>query len=533
MMTDLDLDTIDIEIAWHLSRVYALRRHRNNSVPIFRLPNEIIGRIFLLCGEEARERHKLGLLSLILVCRRWHDLARLHRQLWSFIHVFSHQDGRLIPQLNYSHPAPLTIKFDHYLEHHSFSILPCTSRFLDLDIRGAPIVLWDFMHQLATYDLPMLERLVLDPGRIEELAPSFPDEFFQRAPCLRSLGLRDIPLHWSSLQNLTDISLISCLESTTSHIPTFSSLLSTLRASPKLRTLCLEDVVEFVDGSHGLPIVDLPSLHSLTLHDKADASTQLLQHIAYPVTTRISLHVGPISMVTELAPLFGQLRLHLRAPGAPMLRLFAVVEPGTYATGELTQFSVSAYSATSPPLLNEHRHHADMHLFCLPVSQECSHEIAARFLDVLPAAHITHLDARHAAALSQDSWAALVALLPAVDSLYLRLDGEMHALVGALRVLHLERSGSGSGLGSGGRARIKYIHVEAYRPSWLREEELEVMLPGRDALFELLRLWAQGGIRLERLDVCEWNGCMRMVEEEWEALGDIAGTWTRTIPLFF
>ncbi|KAJ7664564.1 hypothetical protein DFH06DRAFT_1127973 [Mycena polygramma] len=347
------LEDIDDEIVFHLEQVYNLRRRRNQLVPISRLPRELLGQIFSICAEEARQEHKLGLWKLLF-------LQRLN-------------------QLRYCGEAP----------------------FFDVEIMGNTDLILDLTSQLSRTELPILERLVLwldSPSRHSGAAAGvFPDENFQRAPQLRSLGLSACALDWPNLRNLTNISLFSCLERSTSSIPSFLQLLSTLQSSPALQTLELGHVIELVTGSGHPSIVSLLSLRNLTIHDEGAAARQLLLHLVLPPTARVSVHPADIDSSEIVTPLLAALRPHLCNPGAPNSRLLTIDAPSFNA------LNLASHAQTTAPPLGERGGTALLHLILSTWSEETVRDIIAQALDVLPAAHITHLDARQADGLTPGS----------------------------------------------------------------------------------------------------------------------------------
>ncbi|KAJ7643447.1 hypothetical protein DFH06DRAFT_1426506 [Mycena polygramma] len=262
-------------------------------------------------------------------------------------------------QLRYCGEAPVTIKTSFYDSPWCTSILlQYTAQFFDVEIMGKADLILDLISQLSRTELPILERLVLWPDSSNRhsgaVAGVFPDEIFQRTPRLRSLGLSGFALHWPTLRNLTDISLLSCLERSTSSIPSFLQLLSTLQCSPTLQTLELGNVIELVTGSNQPSIVSLLSLRTLTILDEGAAATQLLLHLVLSPTARVSVHAADMDGGEIMAPLLAALRPHLRNRGAPISRLLTIDAPSSSA------LSLTSHTHTS---LGERGGTALLHLY--------------------------------------------------------------------------------------------------------------------------------------------------------------------------
>ncbi|KAJ7601861.1 hypothetical protein DFH06DRAFT_1399920 [Mycena polygramma] len=501
--SSVSLEDIDDEIAFHLEQVYNLRRRRNKLVPISRLPSELWEHIFYICAEEARQEYKLGLL---------YYFDRVFRN----IRTHSYGGLQRLNQLRYCGEAPVTIKTSFYDSPWCTSILlQYTAQFFDVEIMGKADLILDLVSQLSRTELPILERLVLWPDSSSRhsgaVAGIFPDEIFQRAPRLRSLGLSGFALHWPTLRNLTDISLLSCLEHSTSSIPSFLQLLSTLQSSPALQTLELGHVIELVTGSDHPSIVSLLSLRTLTIHDEGAAATQLLLHLVFPPTARVSREI--------MAPLLAALRPHLRNPGAPISRLLTIDAPSFSA------LNLASHTHTTAPSLGERGGTALLHLY-LNTWSEVS-DIIAKALDVLPVAHITHLDARQADTLTPESWRALLPLMPNLHTVYLHLkDAALH-LTTALREMTLSPAGC--------PVHIRNLHLDVFVShgmGWF--EGLQASAATRATLLEFVCCRSANGVPLERLDVVERSGgCMGMKEEEWTVLAGQVGELTRTSPLPF
>ncbi|KAJ6565852.1 hypothetical protein DFH09DRAFT_1157167 [Mycena vulgaris] len=464
---------IDCQIEWHLRQIAGLRGRKNDALPIARLPNELLCRIFSIYAADSPRYN-----------RRWHDLVVAHHTLWGFIYIYkAGQTSTLLNQLHRSHEAPLTIEIG-YLESRVYALvlLACATRWRNVDITAESSLLIDLFPYLSALDLPVLERLKLRP-------PPAPASVHMSLNC-------------SSLRGLEELSLVSCVDTASAQIASFSSVLSAIQSCPRLQTLELEGVIGPFQAMDVHPTVDLPLLGSLTLREDADTCTHLLHHLTFPAAARISITSPGIHSGSDITPLLVPLRRHLRARGAPVLQLLHIQAPllDEYTA---TTLKLAAYTETAAPDPSDLDVGAALHLLCLPLKERHIRQIATKVLHTLPAEHITYLDARFAAHLTPASWRMVLARLPSVHALYLSLTAVTANISSALR--QMERS-----------PRIRSV---TFHMGWCGGDEMEVAFEARDALIELLTLWKEEGSALERLD-------LGMMYDKWEVLAGAVGTLT-------
>ncbi|KAJ6573477.1 hypothetical protein DFH09DRAFT_388796 [Mycena vulgaris] len=290
-----EIEAINQQIEWHYRQISLLKNKRNSLPPISNLPNEILCQIFCVYATEFRELSNLQWTRLMLVCRRWHDLAIEEQYLWSFIEMYSNRDShRLRIQLKRSGVAPLTIKFMYHTSPvSSLAVLVHSPRIVYLDITGHATVVLDLLAMLPHHQFPLLHTLKLKPDYKREEIPdgtlsTFADDIFDAAPRLRSLALSFIDLRWNLLRGLETLALTHC-EDTASLTPSFGDLISTLGALPGLRDLRLDNVVSLKSPELVYNTVALPRLESLYLREALESTTDLLAHLTIPPTASMTV----------------------------------------------------------------------------------------------------------------------------------------------------------------------------------------------------------------------------------------------------
>ncbi|KZV62463.1 hypothetical protein PENSPDRAFT_591383, partial [Peniophora sp. CONT] len=80
------LPLLDAELQRSSSRLQRLKEYRNAlASPMYRLHPEILSNVFYIYAQDNDELFNLRWTRVLLVCRRWHDVAVNASSLWSFI----------------------------------------------------------------------------------------------------------------------------------------------------------------------------------------------------------------------------------------------------------------------------------------------------------------------------------------------------------------------------------------------------------------------------------------------------------------
>ncbi|KAJ7110580.1 hypothetical protein C8R44DRAFT_800252 [Mycena epipterygia] len=514
------LAAINEAIAYHYGQISILKAKANSLTPISTLPNELISKVF--------EEHAflLGLpfdlkwSKVMLVCRRWHQVALSEQALWGFIEVsYSRNFKRIRMQLERSGVAPLTVKIaslDSQL--YASMLLVHAERLRHVDLRGQAINILGFMNLIPQHSFPLLQSIKLDPSyKWEEVADgvptAFPDAVFDgRAPNLTSLELSHISVNWSLLRDLRRLSL------TTGHgiiqPSTFSLFLSVLQASPSLTYLKLGSVMPAQIPLQSYPVVSLPRLEFIWIQDFVERCNELLRHINIPPSARISVYGFGIRSGSDIADLLVPVRKHVRAPSAPTLRCLQL----DATEGMRSNFMVSAFTATTAPSALQYDQ-ATILINTHPPTESALRQIMTKILKALPCATITHLDCRGATHLTVASWKTALALLPALEMVYTFVNAAATRLFTTLVELTEEPRGAVF-------PPLRRLHLYAY--VWKqREDAPDVVAPVVDALRQLISVRHAHGTPLEVLEIDEQLSSLDMQEAEWEAMFELVGTLIR------
>ncbi|KAK7001441.1 hypothetical protein R3P38DRAFT_3049152 [Favolaschia claudopus] len=256
--------------------------------PMRRLPQDILGEIFLACLPTHRNCAMSASEAPVLlgrICSAWRAISLATPRLWARLHIVEpgEYDKNIVPQrleivkmwLRRSRSCPLSVSL--YCKHPYVPPPPQPYNvFLKELVLHAKR--WEFvsvttsrgafqaMEHLKATDVPMLKGVAASlHGEQRPDVPRWTQFGILRAPFISSFSTsaRDFnlllppPLHWHLLTELTvsGPGLETPLDS--------ASALETLSRCPRLQTCCLT----IRPSSSLLPLpVTLPSLHSLELH---------------------------------------------------------------------------------------------------------------------------------------------------------------------------------------------------------------------------------------------------------------------------
>ncbi|KAI0700235.1 hypothetical protein C8T65DRAFT_658023 [Cerioporus squamosus] len=259
----------------------ALAIYSHNGLTIHHLPDEILVNIFVLLIEAWAWRKRPGYKStiqpprkhggywtpLMLVCRRWRDVARTSARMWQAIDVDS-KPGWLHLALERSRGASLELYFHSPpVALSSISLLTqqaCRLRKLLLP----PVEPQDLptFHILFSADMPVLEELRLwveDNTVTPQAAPASIEICASRFPSLRHIRLSHIAFQWeaSAISNLSVLHLYKC--HSLDPALRFETFLDVLSSCAELEELRLHLFISTI--AHGVPAgsernVSLPRL---------------------------------------------------------------------------------------------------------------------------------------------------------------------------------------------------------------------------------------------------------------------------------
>ncbi|KAJ7615936.1 hypothetical protein FB45DRAFT_801558 [Roridomyces roridus] len=511
------------DIAWHYDQISALKATLNALNPIDTLPNELLSKIFGFYAFLQGPPFDLKWTRVMLVCRRWHDIAVVEQVLWSYVEDSFYSPGyveRVIVQMKRSGAAPLTVRIMSMDESniYSYFLLQHAERLRDVDVRGDAVHVIQFMHGLSSHPLSFLRSLSLDPRYKREEVPGdvvtvFPDAVLDgRAPGLTELDISHLTINWGLLRGLTKLSLTQTPDTNQSG----THILSVLESSPALTSLKLGRVLteQIVHQPHHA--VSLPLLESLWVQDEVQFCTPLIQHLVIPPTARIIIYTLGVQTGSDITHLLVLIRKHIRAPGASTIRWLQLEAHGSPSTPP-SHLRMAAFSSESVPDALAFDD-ASLAINAHPTTGLALRQIMSKILKALPVSTITHLDCRSASHLSVTSWKYALALLPALESIYLFVNNGALQLFGALTELTETPKTPSAGFPSS----LKHIHLLAYVYK-LRDDAEDFVPSVLEALRRLLDARVAAGTPFPLLDIDEGGDGLKMSAVEWEALFEKVG----------
>ncbi|KAJ7186424.1 hypothetical protein C8R46DRAFT_1057161 [Mycena filopes] len=445
-----EMTSIDEAVAWHYAEISRLKAKRNAMTPISALPNELMARIFTIYAVES-DISSLKWVKVMYVCRHWCELAQAQHSLWGFIDVLARGGPRrLFAQLERSGTAPLTIKVAlSDVRNFTDCILDHCERIFDLQVEGESQRFSELIAKLPECNLPILHSLSLhSSSRGDELPGglirTIPDALLDgRLPKLRELVLKSVGFPWGSLNGLTSLCLTRCHDSTTlagspASVPgSFRNILDMLASCPELRILKLKLLIPLPIPEQHDPVVELPALTWLRLLDNITACTALLTHLQIPASASVHLLPSGISNGADIRDILVPLRKHTRGLGAQAISLLQIDCHAVGAYSRNIAYCTLAMFADNKPhdFLEYTEEHCALSLNCHPSAEPALRQILTTVLDAVPAHLITHLDARNLSYPGEVSWKVIIQLLPALNTVYLRVNSSTVHCVRALTQL--------------------------------------------------------------------------------------------------
>ncbi|KAI0067629.1 hypothetical protein BV25DRAFT_1911524 [Artomyces pyxidatus] len=394
----------------------------------FLLPDELLSYIILEYAF-AMDVSSRKWAPILLVCRRWHDVARARAQLWSYVSDLQSTE-RCLELIKRSGEYPPTCNFA--LPHSLFNLLNAGGHARRVRSLRIPDSFDEDVMQKMN-DFSMLEALHMSMlGQPDETVHlTLLDAFFDgRAPCLHRIALRGaLSTIWTALSNLTVLSLAHYGHS---HRLSFQNLLSILQQSPRLRELTLRSCLRATDVRDALITLDMRS-ESLSLShlERLDVSAgwcltveALLTCIVLPPTAFLYVRIYN-AKPSGIEKLLLQVRQHLRKPGSPVLRAINI-GGGPHRTHRVL-LSVSAGTtripdtSTSNPLTEE-----SVRISLSPYRPYFRESIAralfTKILDALPLEHVADLvtlgarsvQSRHT--FSSTTWGVVFCHIPRLET---------------------------------------------------------------------------------------------------------------------
>ncbi|TFK67135.1 hypothetical protein BDN72DRAFT_843445, partial [Pluteus cervinus] len=294
---------IDKEIKVLKKRVRALHAYRNTFTPVYRLPPEILARIFSFTRYHARTRRiiyydkpkPLSWIAVTHISQHWRNIALASPNLWS--RISSSYPERIFNEwFRRSKSAALSV--------HLYKIYPQDARFLgesffriqELNLKMGSSSVTTLESSLSS-PAPLLESLSISIATLESLSEDWVDDldgvrlsanlFEGTTPLLRHLELKrcSIDISASLFTGLTVLQLRDPPQKLSA-----TDLLGILRRCPRLTSLTLLDVL-----CHGAALapssictIALPSLKSLSIEGHSFVQDlDILSHLSFPADSTL------------------------------------------------------------------------------------------------------------------------------------------------------------------------------------------------------------------------------------------------------
>ncbi|GBE84658.1 hypothetical protein SCP_0606370 [Sparassis crispa] len=408
--------------------------------PVNRLPNEILGEIFVILRslDYSNNISPVGMawLRVTFVCQYWRGIALGMPSLWSsidvtrdleFCRLYLQRSQNTLIDIHY--PRDMLVRCrcsTHNVTGIIVMVLPHAHR-----IRTLELGTMDKSHLLElfaalTIPMPHMEALELlrDDGW-DDLTPFNPprDQF----PALRSIALNPACIAWSSplLSRLTNLELYY---RTSDKLLSMNTFLDMIQASPDLQSLVLWHAGPNVGASKDTRIVSLPQLRVIHLEDTSRTISSTLAHLAIPARAFLKIRI-----------------LAHREFGHPLPDLIHdIFPPDTSAldnlksirhvnlTGEHNHFSISAFDGPGG------RYQEDMRLRVYVTYNNI--DLSPLVPTALPALaamfgpSVVGLNVEGEYDLTEEQWRDTLTCWPDLEYIHVLLGGDVRSLFEALRL---------------------------------------------------------------------------------------------------
>ncbi|KZV73782.1 hypothetical protein PENSPDRAFT_732664 [Peniophora sp. CONT] len=404
---------LDAELERRERHLRLMREYRNMfSIPIHSLPPEVLSHVLFLsaCDEEDHTLFTLGWTRLLLVCRRWRDIAWSTPSLWSFVSLEPpelvsfppptiHNDmiiRRVSLQRQRAGANPIHARIylngpryddEFFRVYQPFPWI--TSSLKTLHASGTTSGLSDFLARMDAHDHPLLSQLVvrLIVHESQKPLPSIPGDFLARHVSLHELNVANVLVDFQGLSNLQSLDILHGYHY---NAPIeIDEVLDALSRCPTLESLRLNLPRSATTSSrNSRPGIKLPNLGSVLLQGTYTAVTHLLFPLQIPASSRISLASLEEVQPQDIAPLVTYLNAHC-CLSSSSINCIGLNETTSLA---LHLFEMRFYTRSS--LENEN----DPFLIRLGVvapEPGIRAELAALTLSRLPVRNATLFDVRH------------------------------------------------------------------------------------------------------------------------------------------
>ncbi|TFK63436.1 hypothetical protein BDN72DRAFT_847599 [Pluteus cervinus] len=284
---------IDEELAVLRESIRALQAFRNTFTPIYRLPPEILSRIFSFTQPGVKNHNRstsLRWTRVTYVSQHWRNVAISTPSLWTHIDRFRPKD--LVEMwLQRSKAAPLFVNLCPNSSEDEYAYLIKTSLFRIRELRmevGAGT--WNSFWSNLSSPAPLLACLEVSIPRTLPPLTISDSTFAGATPCLRRLELTgcSVDLNSHLFKDLTVLELHSPPQKILAR-----DLLITIRKLPGLASLVLSDVLHknAAPLSSNFDTITLPHLGKLSIKGGSFVEDlDFLSHLSFPTNTTLQLY---------------------------------------------------------------------------------------------------------------------------------------------------------------------------------------------------------------------------------------------------
>ncbi|TFK63449.1 hypothetical protein BDN72DRAFT_847615 [Pluteus cervinus] len=291
---------IDGEIAAFQESIRVLNAFRNTFTTIYRLPPEVLTRIFSFVRHFPRSDIYHGnapfssWLAVTHVSQNWRNVGLGSPSLWSYISsAFRKQVGEEC--LRRSKAAPLTVDFHNVSSSDVDQVVgPSLFRIRELTL-GLSSNTWNSLSPNLSSPAPRLEYLSISITNIiaQSQSPSIPETLFAgTTPHLRRLELFgcSIDINSSLFTDLTALELRNPPQKLSA-----TDLLTVLHKLPRLTSLSLSSILHSGAApiTRDVDIATFPSLAVLSISGRSFVQDlDILSHLSFPATTTLRFSSG-------------------------------------------------------------------------------------------------------------------------------------------------------------------------------------------------------------------------------------------------
>ncbi|KZV73246.1 hypothetical protein PENSPDRAFT_683103 [Peniophora sp. CONT] len=353
------LPLLEAELQRSSARLQRLKEYRNSlASPMYCLQPEILAEIFYTYAHDNDELFNLLWTRLLLVCKRWYNIAKDIQSLWSFIdvtmaqthsymrnshhHSMIESDARDIKRIETQQSraglSPLNIKMFVSGSVSEAKLAYCRmfwepARVKSLEIGGQRLFLDDIIRSMNAHRHPRLESLSLHRVLLPPPEPAGSRELFNIAldsmPSLRRLFIYGVSFDLTLLRGLRSLH-IAYYTDVSDPLPfTLQDIAFALGRCPELEILNIALPHDSPDSQPddivSCPTVSMVQLRTFMVQSTLSMCTDLLYALTnIPQSATILVTTNSVASAASISPLMSYVGDHASCEGAPAIRSIAI-----------------------------------------------------------------------------------------------------------------------------------------------------------------------------------------------------------------